>query len=178
MHMRRFAFAIVLTFGTAAALQAQQHQHGARGQDMTAMHCGAGMGAMHGMSAGQQQMPAGQHNMMEMMGPPTPAMILHHKQELGLSAQQVARLETLQKEAEPSCTRHMQLAMTAHKAANELLAAAAPDFAAFAAKLKESTAHMVEGHVALARAAVAARDVLSLEQRQTLENLMEKMHKK
>lgn len=151
---------------------------------MAAMHCGSGMGMgmMHGMPP-SQAMPAMRSDsmrhsmMMDMMGPPTPAMILRHKGELRLSADQVSRLESLQKQAEPACTEHIRLGMESHRAANQLLEATSPDFTAYSTKLKEATAHMVEGHVAMARAAVAARAVLTAAQRRTLKDRMAQMHK-
>lgn len=184
MQIRRIALTVALALGAGSPALAQQHPRpAAPTHDMAAMHCGAGMSAM------TPAMPPGQHAMpgmraespvhgMDMMGPPAPAMILHHKQELGLNAAQVTRLETLQNEAQPVCMRHMQLAMAGHQAANQLLEAAAPDFTTYAAKLKETTAHMVEGQVAMAKAGVAAREVLTPAQRQTLKTLMEQMHKK
>jgi Spy/CpxP family protein refolding chaperone len=152
------------------------------GEEMAVMHCGgARPGMMHGNPA-QHPMPGmhhqggGQHP-MDMMGPPTPAMLLHHKQELALTSAQVTRLEALQKEAEPACVRHMQLAMSGHRAANQLLTPTTPDFAAFSKTLKEAVEHMVDGHVVMARAAVASRALLTAAQRQKLEQLMREMHK-
>jgi Spy/CpxP family protein refolding chaperone len=137
-------------------------------------------GMMHDMRGGRG-MPemGGMAGMMhEMMGPPTPAMILHHKTDLKLTDAQVSKLEALQKQAEPACRQHLQAGMTAHKAANTMLDAPSPDWNAYTAKMKEATAHMVEGVVPMAKAAVSARDVLTPEQRTTLKNLMEQMHKK
>lgn len=186
MRIHRLALTLAIALGAGSPVVAQQHPDPptAPGHDMAALHCGAGMSGMtQGMPSGQHAMPGMRaegmmHGMMDMMGPPTPAMILHHKQQLGLHAAQVTRLEALQNEAQPACMRHMHLGMTAHQAANQLLDGAAPDFAAYAGNLKEATAHMVEGHVAMAKAAVAARDVLTAAQRQTLKSLLEQMHKK
>lgn len=195
MNTHRFALMAALALGAASPAMAQQHQHPAtpaQAPDMAAMHCGGGMVAMmHGMPPGQRGMPGMRadsmmhvmpgmraEGMMAMMGPPTPAMILNHKGQLGLSAEQASRLEALEKEAEPVCSQHMRLGMTTHQTANQLLEAAEPDFSAYASQLKQATAHMVEGHVVMARAAVAARDVLTAAQRQTLKNVMEQMHKR
>jgi Spy/CpxP family protein refolding chaperone len=182
MRIGKLAFSVAVALGVAAPLLlAQQHrQTDTQGMDMAAMMCGAGGGGMMSgmMPPGRGMGMGGQEMMHGMMGPPAPAMILHHKDKLGLNASQVTRLEALQKEAEPVCMQHMKLAMTTHQAANQLLESAAPDFAAYSAKLKEATAHMVEGHVAMAKAAVAAREVLTTAQRQTLKDLMEQMHKK
>lgn len=196
MQKRRLALVIATALGVSSPVLAQEHKHpstGTQAPDMAAMHCGGGMAVMmQDMTSGKHAMPgmrsdtmmAGMMDrmhkmgMMDMMGPPGPAMILQHKNELSLSDAQVTRLEALQKEAQPACTRHMQLAMTTHKAANQVLDAAAPNFAAYTAKLKEATGHMAEGHVAMAKAAVAARKVLTATQRQALKNQMKMMHKK
>ena len=199
MRMHSLILITTVAFGVATPLGAQQHHHAAaatQNHDMAAMMCGGGMAAMmqmHGMGMSGMRMDGmkpgmrmdstkpGMGNMMSgmgmMMGPPGPGMILQQKEKLGLSSAQVARLETLQKEAQPACLHHMQLAATAHMAASQLLDSATPDFSAFEARLKEATTHMVEGHVVMAKAAVAARDVLTAAQRQTLKNQMGMMHK-
>ena len=171
--MRRTTF-----FALLLCLPAAVH-----GQNMAAMHCGGGMATMMEHKPGQGRMPGmpmpmGGQNHMEMMGPPTPAMILHHKQDLSLTQAQVNRLNALQKEMEPECTKQMEAAMATHRAANKLLDAAKPDFKAFAAGMKQATGYMAEGHVVMAKAAVAARDVLSAEQRQKLAKVMADMHGK
>ena len=185
MRMHRPGLAALVALCVALPVRAQEHERhptGSQEADLADLHCSAGMGAMmHGNMPGQRGGRAGMQAgamMQDMMGPPTPAMILQHKEKLGLSASQVTRLEGLQKEGAATCKQHMQLAMTAHRAANQLLEPAAPDFGAYSAKLKEATAHMVEAHVAMAKSAVAAREVLTTAQRQTLKTLMEQMHKK
>jgi Spy/CpxP family protein refolding chaperone len=147
---------------------------------MAAMHCSGEMAAMmrsaHGVSGTNMQMMHGPAHGVS--GLYSPAMLLKHKQDLGLSGEQVSRLEQLQKEAQPACMQHMQVGVTAFQAANQMLDAAVPDFAAYSAKLKEASAHMVEGQVALAKAAVGARNVLTAEQQQKLKQMMQKVHKK
>ena len=141
------------------------------------MHCAGGM-PMHGpMPMGNRPM-AGMPQMDQMMGPPAPAMMLEHKQELGLTGAQVTKLTALQKEMQPKCARYMEAAMTAHRAANALLQGARPDFNAFSTKLKEAAAQMVEAHIVMARAAVAARDLLSAEQNDKLKKVMARQHKR
>ena len=181
--MRTYTLALAAITLTVSPIAAQRPGQ-MNPQAMAAMHCGGDMpmGAMGGPGMpGMPGMPmrdsAHHAMMMEMMGPPTPAMILHHKADIKLSAAQVTQLETLQKQAEPACTQHMQAAMAAHHSANALLDARSPDFAAYTARLKEATAHMVEGHVAMTKAAVAARDVLTPAQRESLKSSMARMHK-
>lgn len=197
--MKTYTLAVVTVFalGATSPARAQEHQHPAEkagAPDMAAMHCGGEMaGMMNAMPAGKPGMPgmsgdmkmpegkdkmeAGMAGMMEMMGPPTPAMYLHHQDKLDLTSNQVARLKSLQGEAQPLCVHHMEMAMTSHHAANQLLDATAPDFTAFKAKLNEAAGHMVEAQLAMAKASVAAREVLTVAQRQAMKSQMEEMHK-
>jgi len=174
---------IALAVATPLVAQRQHAPPGAQAHEMAAMHCGGGMSGMADMPAhaGRAMSGARMEGMMhgmDMMGPPPPAMVLRYKEQLELSSAQVTRLETLQKQAEPGCRQQMQLGMAAHQAANQLLETGAPDFAAYQAKLTEATAHMVQGHVMMAKAAVAARGVLTAAQRQTLKSLMQPMPRK
>ena len=101
------------------------------------MHCSGEMAgrmrSVHGVSGGMMHGPG--HGVSGLY---SPAMLLKHKQDLGLIADQVSRLEQLQKEAQPACMQHMQVGVTAFQAANQMLESAAPDFAAYSAKLKEA----------------------------------------
>jgi Spy/CpxP family protein refolding chaperone len=165
---------MALALGAASPIAAQQQQQHASGKTptMAAMHCGARGMMMQKMHSDSMR------GMMAMMGPPTPGMLLHHKQQLNLSAEQVNKLETLQKQAEAACSEHMRLGMEEHRAANQLLQAGSPDFAAYTARMKQAAAHMAEGHVAMAKAGVEARALLTPEQRESLSGMMEKMHKR
>ena len=120
----------------------------------------AQMQAMGGMSC------------MDMMGGPPPGMILQHGKALGLSAQQVERLEALKKQDSTAAMPHMREAMAAHQAAAQILKAEHPDFAAYETKLGEAAHHAIAGHVAMARSAVDARDVLTAAQRTRLQTEM------
>jgi Spy/CpxP family protein refolding chaperone len=165
--------AAVLT--ASAARVVQQHVQNA---GMSAMSCGGGMmGMMHEMPKGHDMMM--KHGMMRgMMGPPSPAMILHHKENLSLSAEQVTKLESLQKQAEPACAQQLQAGMASYKAANEMLQADSPDFSAYSAKLKEACGQMMEARLTLAKASVAAREVLTPAQREKATGMMKEMHEK
>ncbi len=67
----------------------------------------------------------------------------------------------------------MQEAMEAHGRAQEILGGAdAPDFDAYEEALQDISEKMVDVHVAMARAAVGARDVLTEEQREHLQEGM------
>lgn len=203
MRMLAFASTAALALGAASPLLAQENQYPQppmQMPDMAAMHCGGGMGdMMHGMAGMMYRMPGMRadsmmrdtmrnmmpfmmrsmmRDMMSMMGPPTPGMILDYKDQLKLTPDQVTRLTALQKQAETTCREHMRLGMEAHQAANRLLEADKPDFMAFTAKLKEAAGHMVEAHVAMAKAAVAARGDLTTAQRQTVKDLVQQMSNK
>jgi Spy/CpxP family protein refolding chaperone len=166
----------VVVLGAAAPVAGQQHHRAPGGEmhHMMAMHCGTGM---HGMMQ-RMHVDSAMPGRMAMMGPPAPAMLLQHRQQLGLSADQVSRLETLQKEAEPVCSEHMHKAMAAHRAANQMLEAAAPDYAAYTARMKEAASDMIEARVAMAKAGAAARALLTPAQRQMLESMKGPMHKR
>lgn len=183
MQLTRTAITALCGLAIGFPLLAQEHQHQRPSKDttMAAMHCGGGMAMMHG-AAGQHAMPmmhgdSAMAGMMAMMGPPSPAMLLARRSALGLTTQQVSRLEALQKDAQPACTEHMRLGMAALQGAGQLLDVETPDWAAYSAKLNEATAHMAEGHVVMAKAAVAARGVLTPAQRQSLTGHMP-MHRK
>jgi len=174
--MRRYTIAFmaaVALSASAAVLAQQQMQH----PDMVAMRCGGGMGGrMSEMMKGHAMGGSGHPMMYSMMGIPSPAMILHHKDDLALSGAQVTQLENLQNQVEPGCKHHMQAGINDFRSANQLLDAASPDFGAYSAKLKEGSMHMVEAHVALAKAAVGARDVLTAAQRDKMKSMMAQMH--
>ena len=128
---------------------------------------GHGQHAMPMQGQGMQ----GMQHCMAMMGGPPPQMLLRHREALGLSADQVGRLETLQARARETAMPHMQPAMQTHMAAAELLKGDSPDFQGYEAGLREATDHMVRAHVAMARVAVEARGVLTPEQRGRLDEL-------
>lgn len=112
---------------------------------------------------------------MAMFGGPPPHMLLAHGEALELNADQVSRLEALQARVAEMAEPAMQRAMESHMAAAALLEGDAPDFQGFEARLREAAEHVVEGHVAMARVAVEARQVLTPEQRTRLEGLMDEM---
>jgi Spy/CpxP family protein refolding chaperone len=140
-----------LTIATAALLvgmplTAQQHDH-----------------QRHGHQPQHQTGMAGAH-CMKMMGGAPPAVLLQHRDQLGLSADQVQRLEALRADAPGA--GHMSGAMAAHRQAAELLQSERPDLAAYEAKLREASEHMIQAHSTMARSVVQARAILTPEQRQ------------
>lgn len=131
----------------------------------------------HPQPAQRGQMPGmgDMQSCMDMMGGPTPGMILQHRQALGLSAPQVQRLQALQAQDSTGSMPHMREAMATHQAAAQLLRAEQPDFAAYEAGLREAANHAILGHVAMARSAVEAREVLTADQRTRLQTAMKTM---
>lgn len=136
----------------AAPAVAQQQGHAQHGQ---------GMHDMQGMQ--------GMEHCMKMMGGPPPAMVLQHQDDLGLSADQVSRLEALKEEAGSGA--HMTEVMAAHTRAAEALEGDAPDWTAYETALRAAADHMVQAHTAMAKAAVAADDLLTPAQREQLSGM-------
>jgi Spy/CpxP family protein refolding chaperone len=189
--LTRMLSLIVMVAFSAASLPGQQPQSQAMGgrkdPDPVALQCGvataprvqarpAARGAGKGRSgdalrAGRGSMAERPDRTMETIGSIAqflPGVLLQHQERLKLSDVQTARLQALQKQAQADCAQHVRLAMPAQRTAIQLLEATAPDFAAYAAKLKEASAHTVEAQLAMAKALVAARKVLTNAQRQTI----------
>ncbi|MEX2465528.1 MAG: Spy/CpxP family protein refolding chaperone [Gemmatimonadota bacterium] len=138
-----------------------------------------GMGMMPGMMGGMMGSGMMDQGMMQMMGQgmglmatggPGPAMILRMREALDLTEDQVARLEEIRSGQEGQ-QPHMDAAMQAHREAAEALTGDAPDFETYEASIREAADAMVRMHVEAARAAVAAREVLSQEQHETLRGI-------
>jgi Spy/CpxP family protein refolding chaperone len=141
---------VIATAALLVSMPAAAQQHGQHGQ--------------HRQHEGQGQHMAMMEHCMGMMG--GPGMILHHADELGLTADQVSRLEAIRDEAHAG--EHMHHGMQAHRQAAELLAADQPDIAAYEALLTQAAGHMVRAHTRMAEAVVEARAVLTAEQRARL----------
>jgi Spy/CpxP family protein refolding chaperone len=113
----------------------------------------------------------GMQHCMAMMGGSQPHMVLQHREDLALSADQVSRLEKLDAEARESAVAHMQSAMDARGSAAEFLRSDTPDLTAYETMLREAADHMVIAHTIAARVAVQARNVLTPEQQAGLEEM-------
>ena len=160
---------------TALPMAAQQHgQHrGAMGvQDSTAA-------AMHGMHGGMMGMMGSMDGMggMGMMAsmPPGPGMILGAAEDLELTPDQRERLTALRDQTRSEHERHMQAAMAEHQAAARALEQESPDLGAFEDHLRAAADHMVTLHAAMARDALAARDILTEAQRAQLQEVVSTM---
>lgn len=174
--MNRIAMALTLALMAATPAVAQEHdqhqqhqqhqQHGEHGEHegMKMMH--HGMEAMHQGMASMHRGMAGMH--CAMMDGTAPGMVLRHADHLGLSTDQVRQIETLRDRTHAAAMPHMRQAMTAHTGARALLDVDQPDLDAYEEGLRDAASHMVQAHAAMARAAVATRDVLSDEQRDQL----------
>lgn len=187
MSMRTMIAAAVLLGAIAAPANAQQHQHGQmEGQEpgmmmscpmmqqmMQGMHGqmdGMGMEGMEGqmMGSGMTGMMGGMHA--------SPAMILRSADDLALTPDQTRRLEALQEEVRSGHQSHMQAAMVAHRQAAAAVEGEALDLDAYRVALDEAADHMVAAHVAMTRASLDAREILTPEQREKLPNMMGGMH--
>lgn len=177
----------------AAPSGAQQHQHGQGAEAGVMESCSMmQMQGMHGpmmqgmdrdgMSGRMMQgmdrdgmagrMMGG--GMMGMMGGAlhtSPAMLLNASEELQLTPTQTADLEHLRDEGQAEHQQHMQAACAAHGKATTALQGDTPDLDAYASALREAADHMVTGHVAMARSALQARDLLTSEQREKLDGM-------
>jgi Spy/CpxP family protein refolding chaperone len=130
------------------SLLAQDHAHGAEPQG------GSSMG-MDGMMMGMQR---------------SPSMILRMREQLGLTEVQVQRLEAVQQQMHQEHHGPMHAAMQERQHAQSLLQAETPDWGEHEARLRSASEHQVQAGLAMGRAAVAAREVLTGEQRTRLES--------
>lgn len=170
--MRR-TLTMMVAFALAAAPGVAQGHHGARGDSSGGMGMMQGQGGM--MQGGMMQMMGGQGGMMMGMAM-GPGMVLRLQESLDLTEAQVTQLEALRDSVGPTMQQHMMQGMQGMHAASELLASDSPDLEAYAARLGEAASQMVQAHVAMARAAVAARQVLTPEQREQLSQARQMMH--
>jgi Spy/CpxP family protein refolding chaperone len=66
----------------------------------------------------------------------------------------------------------MEAAMEAHRTAASILETETPDLTAYATALNQAADHMVMAHVTMTRTALEARDLLTPEQREQLDEGM------
>jgi Spy/CpxP family protein refolding chaperone len=126
------------------------------------------------MGPGMRQM-MGQGMGVMSTGGPGPAMILRMGDALNLTDEQRVRLQAIQGEYSGSVEPLMAAVMRAHQEAAAALAGDPPDIEAYERALREANDRMVEAHVAMARAAVEARAVLTDEQLGQLEDSIRMM---
>jgi Spy/CpxP family protein refolding chaperone len=129
------------------------------------------MGGMMGqgmMGSGMMQM-MGQGMGMMPTGGPGPASLLRMRDALELTEPQVARLEAIQAEVQTTVQPQRSAMMSTHTAAAQALQGDSPDFDAYQQDLQAAANIMVQAHVAMARAQVEARAILTPDQRERLE---------
>jgi uncharacterized membrane protein len=186
MMLQRMWLPAVCWLFIATGLSAQgRGMRGGMPDAMPGMGDGMGMDGMMQMMA-QGMMGEGMMgpDMMDMMGQgmgmmatggPAPAMILRMGDALSLTEQQRTRLQAIQTEYSNAVQPLMAAVMQAHQNAAMALEGDSPDLAAYERALREGTGPMVEAHVAMARAAAEARDVLTEAQREQLQGGMQMM---
>lgn len=121
----------------------------------------------HGQAQGEKMPHAMQGGMKH---PVTPTMLIHHAQDLSLTQDQISKVTALVTASTADCQTHMKAAMESHRSAFELLGApnSTPDLAAYEAKLREATTHVLQAHMAVVKAGQEARALLTPEQAQKL----------
>lgn len=140
---------------------------GPHGQMGHAMGAGMGMAQSQGMMGGGM----GQMMMDEMMGPMmrgmafAPGNLLDHKDQLGLTAQQVTRLTQIRDAAKTAHDAAHHEAMSHMEELGKALAATAPDSAAVRAHFMGHHDAMGRAHMVMLRASIQAKAVLTPEQR-------------
>jgi hypothetical protein len=164
----------------AAPLVAQEHRHeqaqpdsavpqpamdmmGRMGQMMTLM------AQMHGMMGGEA-MSGGVGDDAEA------GMPLRLSMSLGLTGDQVGRIDQIEERSRAEHGGHLRLAIEAEGVGIAALQASSPNLQEYEARAREAASHRVEAQLALARGSVQAREVLTGEQREKLRSLMEAMH--
>ena len=163
-HATLFAAVLALPLSGIQAQERHQHEHAQSPESAQMM--------MHGMM-GQGMMGMGM-GMME-AGLPTPEVILQMRDHLGLSEEQVGQLEAAQTALAEAGHEHMEHMMTVRASASEILNADSPDFDAYESTLWGMATHMMQVHLAAARAGVRSREILTPEQRSQLPQHMEMM---
>lgn len=173
--IKRFAtvVALLLLGGTAAEAQRHPMMRGQVADTMPSMEMARGM--MMGGMMGQGMMGSG---MMPMMGRgmgmmatggPGPTALLRMRDALELTDEQVSTLESMRDDLQSQMQGRMTAMMTAHQAAAAALDSETPDWEAYEGNLETAADVMVRTHVMMARTARDARDVLTPEQRETLD---------
>ncbi|HKJ93609.1 MAG TPA: Spy/CpxP family protein refolding chaperone, partial [Longimicrobiales bacterium] len=161
--------AIALLAAAPAAAQQGQPMHrdtsgwGMHGQWMGRGMMGPGMmgpGMMGGTMMGRGMMGMGMHG---------PGMLLALKSSLGLTDAQVQQIQKIRDDARTTVQGAMQQAMQAHQSAMQALMDDNPDVGAYQKGLQQAADRFVAAQVAMAKAYVSARNVLTDSQRQKLD---------
>lgn len=170
--MRNVAWIAVMALAAASPVAAQ-HQHGDSAQAGAVTQMGHGQQAGMGMQMGEGMGMHAGAPMMDMHGG-IDAM-LRLTAPLGLSEEQVTRLEALKAAAAQEAMHHEHMATQSHHAALMAIHHGDIDLAAHEAKLKETMNHHLMAQMAKATKLAEARTVLTSEQRSKLDFAMEAM---
>jgi len=173
MFKRIAAVAVLMVLGASTADAQRGGMHGQMSDSVPSMGMAQGMmmGGLMGegmMGSGMMQM-MGQGMGMMATGGPGPTTLLRMRDALELTGAQVSRLEEIQREVQNTVQPQMTAMMSSHDAARQALEGDAPDFDAYQRSLQAAANIMVQTHVAVARAQVDARKVLTPEQTARLE---------
>ncbi len=163
-----FLVAALAALATQPAL-AQQHDHGA-GQQMD--DSPPAMGMMSGNM--MQMMSEGMMMDMSVMSF-QPGALLGSPSALELTEDQISGLEALRSAGHGAHGEHAQAAMAARAQASSALQGDAPDLDAYSDAFTEAAGHMAMAHVAMARTAIEARELLTPTQREKVMGAMSMM---
>ena len=159
-------------FFITSGLAAQVHEMPGQSSHL-AIDGGMIMG--EGMSS-QMLQRVGQGIGIVVIGGPGPAMILSMGEALNLTDDQRAQLDAIQAEYSEAAQPHMPGMIAAHEEVRAALDGDSPDFVAYEHALQEGADLMVQAHVAMARAAEEARNVLTDQQLEQLGSGMPMMY--
>ena len=159
-------------FSITSGLAAQGHEMPG---EISHLAIDGGMIMGEGMSS-QMLQRVGQGIGIVVIGGPGPAMILSMGEALNLTDDQRAQLEAIQAEYAEAAQPHMPRLMAAHEDVRAALEGDSPDFGAYEHALQEGADLMVQAHVAMARAAEEARNVLTDQQVEQLGSGMPMMY--
>ena len=153
-------------------MQGEKMQHGQMQHAQAQVQAAEKQAQAAEKQAAAMQAAAMQHGAMQgdMKHPVTPTMLIHHAQDLALTPDQVTKVTALVTASTADCQNHLKAAMDAHQSAFELLGApsSSPDLAAYEAKLREATTHVLQAHIGVVKAGQEARALLTAEQLQKL----------
>jgi hypothetical protein len=149
--MTKLSIAALAAVLIAAPVQAQSHDHGAQADTAASHDC-----------------PMHQNGAMDHSSDPAhrymPKMIVRHAEMLKLTADQVAKLESIQSSHMKDCEQHKAGMKAADEAAAKLLEDANPDLAQYEARLRESAEFKVKCRLGMVVAGRDAKALLTAEQ--------------
>jgi Spy/CpxP family protein refolding chaperone len=167
---------VTLTLMMLGTTPAAAQMGGMRGQLPDSVPSRAmGQGLMMGGMMGQGMMGSGMMTMMGQgmgvmaTGGPGPVTLLRMREVLELTEEQIERLEAVQERFRRNTASHVSTMTSSHQAAAQALEGDVPDLEAYQQRLQAQANISVQFHVAMAQAAMGAREVLTQEQRGRLQ---------